>query len=99
MFELKKLNVHRIVETEEEKQRLIAKGFKEVAELPFPYDKLTLKQLKELAKERGLSGYSDLKKDELITALKEAEAPKTASEGGELNATPSQTTNSEGKDA
>ena len=30
MFELKKLNVHRIVETEHEKDRLIAEGFEEV---------------------------------------------------------------------
>lgn len=30
MFELKKLNVHLLVETEEEKAALISKGFEEV---------------------------------------------------------------------
>jgi len=30
MFELKRLNVHRIVETEHEKAKLIAEGFEEV---------------------------------------------------------------------
>jgi hypothetical protein len=31
MFELKKLNVHRIVETEQEKAKLLKEGFAEVA--------------------------------------------------------------------
>lgn len=34
------------------------------------YNELTVKELKEIAKERELENYSDLKKDELIAAIK-----------------------------
>ena len=32
MFEMKKLNVHKLVETEEEKEKLLTRGFVEVIE-------------------------------------------------------------------
>ncbi|NFO56389.1 hypothetical protein FDB39_05750 [Clostridium botulinum] len=35
------------------------------------YNKLTVDKLKELAKEKGLENYSNMKKEELIAALKE----------------------------
>lgn len=34
------------------------------------YEKLTVEQLKELAKAKGIEHYSKLKRDELIAALK-----------------------------
>lgn len=34
------------------------------------YSSLTVKELRSLAKEKGIEGYYDMKKDELIEALK-----------------------------
>ena len=34
------------------------------------YSKMTLAELKKIAKERGLTGYSTMKKDELVSSLK-----------------------------
>lgn len=36
-----------------------------------PLDDMTVVELRTLAKEKGIKGYSDLKKDELIAAIKE----------------------------
>ncbi|CCV64348.1 50S ribosomal protein L20 [Alteracholeplasma palmae J233] len=45
---------------------------KEVKSEEVNYESLTVSALKELAKERGLSGYTTLKKNELVDLLKQA---------------------------
>lgn len=73
MFSLKRVNVIRKVVTEEERDRLISEGFEEVEEEKFDYDSLSAKELKELARDKGIQSYSDMKKEELIEALKGGE--------------------------
>lgn len=46
------------------------KGYKVIQEKKIDYNSLTVKELRVIAKEKGIEGYSDMKKDELIQALK-----------------------------
>lgn len=74
-YELKKMNVVKVTNEEEVRDRLIAQGFeliekKETISVE-NINQLTVEKLKDLAKEKGLEGYSKLSKDELIKLLKE----------------------------
>ena len=80
MIELKKDNIHRVVETDEEAKMLMNKGFilvdtsnisneNKKSNTDIDYLKLRIKELKKIAKEKGLA-YSKLSKEELIKLLK-----------------------------
>lgn len=53
----------------EEKKETKKENKKEVKKETVDYSKMTVSELKKLAKEKGVSGYSTMKKDELISSL------------------------------
>jgi hypothetical protein len=73
---MQNLNVVRIVETEEQKTKLEAHGFKEVEEVKPDYNSYTLNDLKQVAKDKSIEGYSGMKKEELIAVLQAIESEK-----------------------
>lgn len=86
MFEVKKENVHRLVETKEEVNVYLLEGYvllennfqkeKKQAETgkiiveESKFDSMGYTELKELAKESKIKGYTTMKKSELVDALK-----------------------------
>ncbi|MBW6408974.1 Rho termination factor N-terminal domain-containing protein [Clostridium weizhouense] len=80
MHKLQKLNVIKIVDNENSKDKLITQGYKVVNEIndvqSIDYSALTVDKLKEITKEKGLEGYSNMKKEELVAALKELDNVK-----------------------
>ena len=86
MYKLKRLNVVKIVEEDSRKDKLMSEGFTLVEEKEedslngsgsINYSEMTIADLQALCKEKGLSGYSNLPKDELVKFIEE----KLISEG------------------
>lgn len=77
MYKLQKLNVEKIAADESARDKYIAQGFKLVEDkkedvnTKGDIDKLKVDELKELAKQKGIEGYSNMKKEELIAALED----------------------------
>ena len=79
MFEIKKENVHRTVETIEQAKEYIAEGYELVQNIDnseekseiIDLDSLKYNELKNLAKEKKVKGYTPLTKSDLVKILKE----------------------------
>ncbi|MDY6658304.1 Rho termination factor N-terminal domain-containing protein [Clostridioides difficile] len=70
MYRLIRDNIERIVNDTSEKEKLMYNGFKLLEDKKnIDIENSTLEELKNLAKENGIEGYSKLKKDELIEKL------------------------------
>lgn len=72
MVRMKKLNVVRIV-PDDQKDSFKSQGFEEIGEVETDYSDMTVNDLRVLAKEKNISNYSNMNKDDLITALKESD--------------------------
>lgn len=71
MYELKKLNVHRIVESQEEADKLKAQGFEEIAENVDPdFSSMKVEDLKAYAEGKGIDISGLTKKDDILAKLK-----------------------------
>jgi hypothetical protein len=70
MFELKKLNVHRLVDNEEDRDKLIADGFEIVSEEALPdFSSMKVAELKAYAEGKGVDLGDATTKDEIIAKL------------------------------
>lgn len=73
MYKLQRLNVEKIAADEGARDKYIAQGYELVEEKEDnskgDITKLTVDRLKELAKEKGIEGYSNMKKEDLIATL------------------------------
>ncbi|HBF1808394.1 TPA: Rho termination factor N-terminal domain-containing protein [Clostridioides difficile] len=70
MYRLIRDNIERIVNDTSEKEKLMYDGFKLLEDKKnINIENLGIEELKNLAKENGIEGYSKLKKDELIEKL------------------------------
>lgn len=80
MYKLQRLNVVKSVSSDNEKDKLLNQGFKLLKEekekslggnASIKYSEMTIPDLQALCKEKGLSGYSNLSKDELVKFIEE----------------------------
>lgn len=85
MFRLQRLNVVKIVATEQAKNKLISEGFELIgnitqpvekkadikADKPIGYKNISFNDLKTLAKEKGIKASNTMKKEDLIKSLQE----------------------------
>lgn len=70
MYRLIRDNIEKIVNDISEKEKLIYDGFKLLEDKKnINIENLSIEELKNLAKENSIEGYSKLKKDELIEKL------------------------------
>ncbi|EGT5271464.1 Rho termination factor N-terminal domain-containing protein [Clostridioides difficile] len=70
MYRLIRDNIERIVNDTSEKEKLMYNGFKLLEDKKnVNIENLGIEELKNLAKENSIEGYSKLKKDELIEKL------------------------------
>ena len=71
MIELKKLNVHRIVDSEEAAAHLVNDGFSIVTKEAEPdFSAMKVDELRVYAEEQGVDLGGAVKKDEIIAAIK-----------------------------
>lgn len=82
MIELKKLNVHRIVDSQEAADCLIACGFTVVTKEAEPnFSSMKVSELRAYAESKGIDLGNAAKKDEIIEVLKnKAEPPSDVPE-------------------
>ena len=85
MFRLQRLNVVKIVATEQAKNELISEGFELIGNIaqsadkktdtksnePIEYKNMSFNDLKTLAKEKGIKVSNTIKKEDLIKSLQE----------------------------
>ena len=85
MFRLQRLNVIKIVTTEQAKNELISEGFELIGNItqsadkkadtksnePIEYKNISFNDLKTLAKEKGIKVSNTMKKEDLIKSLQE----------------------------
>lgn len=80
-FKLQKLNVVKVIETEMQKEKLIAGGFELIEDEKSEgvengkgisaYSEMTVQDLQAMCKENGLTGYSNFAKEDLIKFIQE----------------------------
>ena len=76
MIELKKLNVHRIVDSEEAAARLLADGFSVISKEVKPdFAAMKISELRAYAEKNGTDLGGAVKKDEIIAVLDTPPAP------------------------
>ena len=69
MITLERMNVQKIVTTEERAERLVSLGYKRVEKKKEDLSTMTVDQLKVICKDNNLEGYSKMGKDDLVSFI------------------------------